>query len=139
MLKTEALLSDPFHPQTDGQTEQINATLEPYLRAHVSYLQGDWKAWLHLLKLTLNNHALETTGMSPFFANHGQDPLWQFDLSEPAHSQEVRDARQLATKFKEITTHLQAEILRAQQYPDQADKRHKPAPAFKVGGPCLSN
>ena len=76
--------------------------------------------------------------MSPFFANHGQDPLWQFDLSEPAHSQEVRDARQLATKFKEITTHLQAEILRAQQYPDQADKRHKPAPAFKVGGPCLT-
>ena len=46
---------------------------------------------------------------------------------------EARDARQLATKFQEITEHLRAEIMRAQdrQY-DQADKDCQAAPRFKV-------
>ena len=53
--------------------------------------------------------------MSPFFANYGQDPLWQFDLTaNPSEAPEEGDVRQTATKMKEIAEHLQAEILRAQ-------------------------
>ena len=75
--------------------------------------------------------------MSPFFANYGNDPLWQFDLTAnrgPNEGQEERDARQVATKMKEITEHLQAEILRAQhRHQEQADKKRAPAPAFHIG------
>ena len=74
-LKIEALISTPCHLETDGQTERVNAILEQYLRAYVNYLQDDWEAWLHLAEFATNNHASETTGMSPFFANYGQDPL----------------------------------------------------------------
>ena len=31
-----------FHPQTDGQTEQINQKLEQYLRFFTEYRQSDW-------------------------------------------------------------------------------------------------
>ena len=31
-----------FHPQTDGQTEQINQKLEQYLRFFTEYRQRDW-------------------------------------------------------------------------------------------------
>ena len=139
ILGIELLLSTPFHPKTDGQTERMNAILEQYLRAYISYLQDDLKAWLHLAEFAGNNH--ETTGISPF-ASHAQDPLWQFDLSQASSSftgrlpvpLEERDAKLLASKFKEITEHLQAEILWAQhKHQDQAVRKRKPATAFKVG------
>ena len=124
-LKIEALLSTPYHPETDGQTERVNAILEQYLWAHINYLQDDWEAWLHLAEFATNNHASETNGMSPFFTNYGQDPLWQFDLTgNPGEAPEEWDARQAATKMKEIAEHLQAEILRAQhRHQEQADRR----------------
>ena len=47
---------------------------------------------------------------------------------------EERGASQLASKFTEITEHLQAEILRAQhEYQEQAARKRKPAPVFKIG------
>ena len=67
ILKIEALLSTPYHPETDRQTERMNAILEQYLRAYINYLQDDWEAWLHMAEFAANNQASETTGMSLFF------------------------------------------------------------------------
>ena len=42
MLGIEMRLSTAFHPQTDGQMEQINQELEQYLRFFVNHRQKDW-------------------------------------------------------------------------------------------------
>jgi hypothetical protein len=31
-----------YQPQTDGQTERVNQTLEHYLRVHCEHRQNDW-------------------------------------------------------------------------------------------------
>ena len=48
-------LSTAFHPQTDGQTERINDSMEEYLPAHVNYLQDDWVQYLSLAEFAANN------------------------------------------------------------------------------------
>ena len=73
-----------------------------------------------MAEFAANNQAPETTGILPFFATYGQDPLWQFDLTAMAelkHSlPEEQCARQVSATMKEITEHLQAEIFHAQHH-----------------------
>ena len=63
--------SSAFHPETDGQTERINAGVEQYLRAFMSFHQDDWVDWLPLAEFASNNVISETTGVLLFFANYG--------------------------------------------------------------------
>jgi len=70
-------LSTAFHPQTDGQTEWTNSTLEQYLRAYVNYEQGDWKELLPMAEFAYNNGYQESTKHTPFFANYGTNPEYQ--------------------------------------------------------------
>ena len=91
-----------------------------------------------MAEFAANNQALETTAMSPIFATYGQDPLWQFDLTAMAELEysllEEQRAQQVSVTMKEITEHLQAEILRAQhRQQEYADGKYQPAPIFKVG------
>jgi len=77
-LGIEVKLSTAFHPQTDGQTERLNAVMEQYLRCYVNYLQDDWVKWLPLAEFASNNQASETTGISPFFGLQGRHPRMDF-------------------------------------------------------------
>lgn len=67
-------LSTAFHPQTDGQTERLNQTLEQYLRSYVNEQQDNWVELLPLAQFAYNSAKSEATGTSPFFANHGYQP-----------------------------------------------------------------
>ena len=66
-------LSTSFHPQTDGQTERTNQTLEQYLRCYVNYRQTNWVQLLPLAQFAFNNSDC-VTGVSPFYANYGFHP-----------------------------------------------------------------
>ena len=75
-LGTKHKLSTSFHPQTDGQTERTNQTLEQYLRAYVNYRQDNWVQLLPLAQFAFNNSKC-VTGISPFYANYGFHPRSQ--------------------------------------------------------------
>jgi transposase InsO family protein len=64
-------MSTAFHPQTDGQTERLNQTIEAYLRAFVSYEQDEWVSLLPMAEFAYKNSTTNVTDMSPFYANHG--------------------------------------------------------------------
>jgi hypothetical protein len=42
MMGTRLKFLTANHPQTDGQTERINALLEEYLRHYVTAMQRNW-------------------------------------------------------------------------------------------------
>jgi transposase InsO family protein len=134
-LGIDRRLTTAFHPQSDGQTERANGIMEQYLRAHVSYLQDDWAAWLPLAEFAANNQASETTGTSPFFGLYGHDPRWQCDLTEPAaNDPDDQRAHATAQTLAEIHEHLRLEMGRAQErQAASADRRRLPAPRFLPG------
>jgi len=77
LLGIERRLSTAFHPQTDGQTERTNATLEQYLRAYSNYQQDNWCELLPTAEFAYNNGYQETIKHTPFFANYGTNPEYQ--------------------------------------------------------------
>ena len=72
ILGIKAQLFTAFHPETDGQTERTNATIEMYLRMYVNFMQNDWACWCPSAEFAYNNHLSEATNCTPFFANSGQ-------------------------------------------------------------------
>jgi len=76
-LGIERRLSTAFHPQTDGQTERTNSTLEQYLPAYVNYQQANRKELLPMAEFAYNNGYQESIKHTPFFANYGVNPEYQ--------------------------------------------------------------
>jgi len=77
-LSTDHRLSTAFHPQTDGQTERQNQTMEQYLRAFCNYEQDNWVELLPLAEFAYNNAIHASTRMTPFWANYHYHPVMQF-------------------------------------------------------------
>jgi hypothetical protein len=73
-LGTKLKMSTAYHPQTDGQTENANRTLENMLRAYVTYHQDDWDERLTAAEIAVNNSNHSSTGFTPYYMNNGQHP-----------------------------------------------------------------
>ncbi|TKA68421.1 hypothetical protein B0A49_13253, partial [Cryomyces minteri] len=139
-LGIQARLSTAYHPESDGQTENANASMEQYLRMYVSYQQDDWVDWLPMAEFVANNHMSETTNVSPFLANYGQHPRLGFEprVSNEEHGSrgkaQVIEANAFVDKMKELEAHLRTEMKYAQAvYEEKSNQRRSPAPAYKVG------
>ncbi|GJP82904.1 hypothetical protein CLOP_g13127 [Closterium sp. NIES-67] len=71
---TKLQFSSAYHPQTDGQTERVNQTMEQLIRTTCTD-PSTWEQSLPLLEFAYNNVTSATTNQSPFFLNYGHDPF----------------------------------------------------------------
>ena len=55
LLHTSCKLSSGYHPETNGQSECTNQTIEQYLHCFVNYQQDDWVLLLHSAVFAYNN------------------------------------------------------------------------------------
>jgi len=119
----------------------MNAVMEQYLQSYVNYLQDDWADWLPITEFASNNHTSETMAVSPFFADLGYDPRWQFDLSAFLSNQaEDQQACSVAKALLEIHDHLRTEMHRAQlHYQETADTHRPPLRTIRWGILCGSS
>src|SRR5579859_1254257 len=55
-LKINLNISTSHHPQTDGQTERVNQTIEIMLKFYVNQLTNNWDQYLDIVEYAYNNH-----------------------------------------------------------------------------------
>lgn len=109
--------STSFRPQTDGQTERVNALLEIYLRHFVSANQADWAKLMDVAQFSYNLQRSEATNKGPFELVTGQQPLTPLTL-------EMGYSGSSPTAFKTVMSwHEQAET--AKSYLNKAAKKMK--------------
>jgi transposase InsO family protein len=105
-LDVKLKLSTAFHPQTDGQTERTNQTLEQYLRCYVNHQQDDWVKWLPIAQWAYNSATIEGTSTTPFENNYGYNPTMREGTSVPGPPQALRTS----TELKKLHQHLHDEL-----------------------------
>jgi hypothetical protein len=125
-------LSTAFHPQTDGQTERTNQTLEQYLRAYVNYEQTNWVELLPTAQFAYNN-STSATGISPFYANYGFHPrVYGEPLGNVSAAQK---ATVQVDKLKELHQAMSLELeFLTEKMARFANKKRSEGPDFKEGG-----
>ena len=133
-LGVKRRLSTAFHPQTDGQTERQNQTLEHYLRCYCNYRQNDWVSKLALAEFTYNNSVHSTIGTSPFYALYGfhaEIPLVSKEPTENAPRVPAADERAalLLAERQELDKKWDQALAAQEKY---YNKRHTPK-KFNVG------
>ena len=103
-------LSSAFHPQTDGQTEQMNAWVEQYLRHWVSQQgQNDWTQYLPTAEYAHNSWPHNVTKKMPHELLFGQKPIIRVDVEGEVRSPQALDR---LTQLQEGCLHAAETLLK---------------------------
>ena len=103
MLGIETRLLTVFHPQTDGQMEQMNQELKQYLQFFVKHRQKDWLKWLVLAEFVVNNKVHMATKILPFMANYGREMRIGGDIRKRGKVEKVTEFVERMRKVQEET------------------------------------
>jgi len=109
-------LSTAFHPQTDGQTERQNQTMEQYLCALCNYEQDNWVELVPLAEFAYHHSVHALTMMTPFWAVDPRHPEMKFKApNPPANLKSEIQADAVLEGLEETHRLLQESILDAQE------------------------
>ena len=129
-LKINHKLSTSYHPQTDGQTERSNKSLEVYLRHFVNFRQDDWAQQLPIAEYCFNDQANASTKTTPFFASFGHHPRLDFR----PESERTAPRPEFTETIQAIQENCRASITLAQAYQESyANEKRLPTPRFQTG------
>lgn len=130
-------MSTAFHPQTDGQTERLNQTLEIYLRAFVNYEMSNWEELLPTAEFAYNNTSSSSTHLSPFYANYGYHPsAHNPPRAVPRNPSSRLYSHWMTQVHEDAKKHLEKSRQRMKEW---ADKKRKEAPSYEKGQLVLLN
>ena len=129
--------STALHPQTDGQTERVNQSLEQYLRQYCNYEHDNWYDLLPLGEYAYNNLVNTATQMSPFFANYSFHPSTNWPVEKESRNPASRNYAHWMESIHELCVKsLEETRKRMGKYYDRARKE---VPLYSVGDHVMLN
>jgi hypothetical protein len=125
-------LSSAFHPQTDGQTERANQTLEQYLRIYSDEAQTNWPDLLPHAQFAYNNSVHDATQLTPYFVVHGHHPLHPMLPRDPARP--LPTPAEIEAAKPELYTAVYERLQMAnRRYARYFDAKHSEVPPLRPG------
>ena len=118
-LKVKRRLSTAFYPQTNGQTEWQNSTIEAYLQAFVNFEQDDRARLLPMAEFAYNNAKNASTGHTPFELNHGYHPQMSYEDNVDLRSKS-KSAEELSDELSKLMIVCQENLHHAQKLQKRA-------------------
>ena len=131
LLGASVSLSSGFHPETNGQTERTNQSLENTLRCMVADNPTSWNRFLPWAEYAHNSLRNASTGLSPFEAQMGYQPPLFPDLEKDT---EVPSAAHFIRRCRAVWRKVRASLSRMSlKQKGWADRRRLQAPAYRLG------
>ncbi|PKU84655.1 hypothetical protein MA16_Dca022232 [Dendrobium catenatum] len=103
--------SSAYHPQTDGQSEVVNRSVETYLRCFAGEKPKHWVRWLPWAEYWYNTSFHKAAQVTPFKVLYGRDPPTLIQYK--SHSTSVSLVEQQLSERDEILGELKKHLLRA--------------------------
>ena len=124
-LGIKRLFLTTCHPQTDGQSEDINRTLSNWLHAIIQKNLKTWEECLPHVEFAYNRTIHSAAKLSPFEIVYGFNPLTPLHLL-PIDKHVSLDSKKKAKFVKQLHEKVRQHIeKRTEQYATQANKGRK--------------
>jgi hypothetical protein len=123
-------LSSSYHPQTDGQTEQVNQCLETYLRCFANACPTKWKDWLPVAEYWYNTSLHSALGRSPFEVLYDRQPRTLGISVNNTIPAQLSDWLQERSLMQEL---VHQHLVRAQARMKKQADHHRSERSFAVG------
>lgn len=138
MIGTTLDLSTAYHPQSDGQTENTNKTVEMVLRAVVNWEQDDWDEHLPMIELAINSSKQASTGFSPFELTFGRVATLPIDAAiAPLCQQDNPAALQRIEKMHAVWKQARNALETAQKRQSHYANQQRRGVSIQIGDQVL--
>ena len=112
-------ITTAYHPQSDGQTERVNRSVEQVLRAYALEFNIAWDKTLSMVEFAINNSKHASLLHTPFFLNTGRNPL------TPLMAEIIKDDKAKCARAFQFTLERQQVLDFAMQQIKIARDRYK--------------
>lgn len=130
-------MSTSYHPQTDGQSERTNRTLEDMLRAYTNDRHNDWDLHLTGAEFAYNNSVQASTGHTPFFLNYGQHPNVPAVFHRSSETSPNQATEDFLQAIRDSIADAKTALARAQQRQRNYENKHRREVTYQVGDQVL--
>uniref|UniRef100_A0A8C5G6N4 Integrase catalytic domain-containing protein n=1 Tax=Gouania willdenowi TaxID=441366 RepID=A0A8C5G6N4_GOUWI len=130
-LGASVSLTSGFHPQSNGQTERANQSLETFLRCMTSDNPSAWSSLLPWIEYAHNSLSNASSGLSPFQCSVGyQPPLFPSQEREIA----IPSLQSFLRRCERTWKRARISLLKAsRRMEEQANRCRSPAPVYSPG------
>jgi len=130
LMRTDLLVTTAYHPQSDGQSERTNQTVEIALRHLVGASKSDWPHFLTEIEFSHNNMVNISTSKTPMEMVTGLNMRSGFEAATPDIARSVVDWTQVRQRQREEAH--DALVFAQAKMSIYYDKNHQPI-TFKPG------